>query len=157
MHVSSYYYWWASSAHTGFPHLSWAWWPSRRVDKVTKCLLEEPSEPQPRLSGTSGQMAFAGQTHCRKHTQGSVLWQSLPSFCSHTQQCAASWLAGEFSQSQAATGTEGRAISISSQEAIQRGMELSVTTQKRALRAKQTGCYSWCVEKFSSSFPLQYA
>ncbi|XP_023792037.1 uncharacterized protein LOC111935742 isoform X2 [Cyanistes caeruleus] len=113
-----------------------------RVDKETKCLPEEPSEPQPRFSGPAGQMALAGQAHCRKHTQCSVLWRSLPSSCSHTQQCAASWLAGEFSQSQAATGTQGRAISISSQEAIQRGMELSVTAQKRALRAKQTGCYS---------------
>lgn len=110
---------------------------------------------QPRLSGTAGQMAFDGQAHCRKHSQ--VLWQSLPSFCSHTLQCAASWLPGEFSQSQAATATQGRAISISSQGAIQRGMKLSVMAQKRALRAKQTGCYSWCVEKFSSSFPLQYA
>lgn len=30
-----------------------------RVDRVTKCLPEEPWEP--RLSGTAGQMAFAGQ------------------------------------------------------------------------------------------------
>lgn len=152
MHVSDY----TSSVHTGFAHIWWAWRPSRGLesgqgDKVPAWGAVRASAKAQRHSWTDG---FA---HCRKHTQPSVLWQSLPSFCSHTQQCAASWLPGEFCQGQAATGTQGRAISISSQEAIQRGMKLSVTAQKRALRAKQTGCYSWCVEKFSSSFPLQYA
>lgn len=151
MHVSSDYYWWTSSTHTGFPRISWDMWKPKGFEGWARWQ---------RACSRSLQISAKAQWH--SWTDGlcwpgslQVLWQSLPSFCSHTQQCVASWLSGEFSQSQVAT--QGRAISISSQGAIQRGMKLSVTAQKRALRAKQTGCYSWCVEKFSSSFPLQYA
>lgn len=125
-----------------------------RVDKVTKCLPEELSEPQPRLRGTAGQMALltAGSTPSPR---------CFGRACLHSAATLSSVLPpGCLGNSPRARQPQAHREGLSAshlKKAIQRGMKLSVTAQKRALRAKQTGCYSWCVEKFSSSFPLQYA